>query len=67
MYGLSKSHGMNADCAYREKARQKLHKNAANYMEQILEAISHKTAAEGPPTSHLQNHPNKTCKTLLEK
>ena len=44
---------MDADLAYREKARQELHKNAMSYTEQILEATSHKTAAVQPPTSHL--------------
>ena len=46
-------HLMFADFAYRGKARQDLHKNAASYMEQILEATFHKTAAVWPPTSHL--------------
>ena len=41
-------HHMDADEAYREKARRELHKNATSYIEQNLEAISHKTAAVRP-------------------
>ena len=51
-------HHMDADEAHREKALWQLHKNAASYIEQILEATSHKTAAVQPPTSHLENHPD---------
>ena len=36
---------MDADLAYREKARRELHKNDMNRFELILEATSHKTAA----------------------
>ena len=46
-------HHMDADKAYREKARRELYKNATNYIEQILEATSHKTAAVWLPTSYL--------------
>ena len=55
---------------YREKDRWELHKNATSHIEQIFEATSHKAVAVRPPTSHLENHPNKTDKTcgiLLEK
>ena len=55
---------------FREKAQWELHKNAACYLEQILEATSHKTAAVWPPTSHLTNDlskMNKICWALLEK
>ena len=45
-------HHMDAGLAHREKARWELHKNAMCYIEQILEATSHKTAAVRPPTSH---------------
>ena len=34
-------HYMDADKAYREKARLELHKNATSYIEQILEAARH--------------------------
>ena len=44
---------MDADKAYRESARREFHKNATSYIEQILEATSHKKAAVRPPTSHL--------------
>ena len=44
---------MDTDNAQREKAWWQLHKNAKSYIEQILEAKSHKTAAVRPPTSHL--------------
>ena len=36
---------MAADKTYREKARCLLHKNATNYIEQILEATSYETTA----------------------
>ena len=43
-------HHMGADEAYRKKkAWRELHKNVTSFIEQILEATSHKTAA----TSHL--------------
>ena len=41
-----------------------------SYTKQIQETTSQKIAAVRPPTSHLENHPNKmdkTCRTLLEK
>ena len=44
---------MDADLAYKEKVRRELHKNATSYIEQILEATSHKIAAVRPPASHL--------------
>ena len=43
-------HHIDADQTYREKAKQKLLKNATSHIEQILEAASHKTAAVQPPT-----------------
>ena len=33
-------------------------KNVTSYIEQILEAISNKTAAARPPTTHFKDHPN---------
>ena len=36
-----------------KKAWGQLHKNATSYIEQILEAMSHKPAAVRPPTSQL--------------
>ena len=60
---------MDADKAYGEKARRQLLKNVTSYIEQILEATSHKTAAVRPPTTHYKIHPNKmnkTCGTLPE-
>ena len=44
---------MEVNKAYREKAWQKFHQNATSYIEQILEATFHKTAAVRPPTFHL--------------
>ena len=44
---------MDTELVYREKARWELHKNATKYIEQVLEAISHKIGAVQPPTSHL--------------
>ena len=41
-----------------KKARQQLHKNSSNYIEQILLATSHKTATVRPRTTHHENHPN---------
>ena len=44
--------------------------NATNYIEQILEATSHKVAAVRPLSTYLRNYPNKmnkTCRALLEK
>ena len=46
-------HRIDANKAYREKARRELHKNATSKMEQILEATSHKRVAIRPLTSHL--------------
>ena len=60
-------HHMDANEAYREKARRELHKNAASHIEQILEATSHNIAATRLPPSLLKSYPNKTWKTLLEK
>ena len=61
---------MDADITNREKAWRQLNKNTTSHIKQILEAASHKAAAVQPPTSNLENHPNKvdkTCGTLLEK
>ena len=44
---------MDADKAYREKAKWELRKNATSYIEQILEVTSHETADLWPPTSYL--------------
>ena len=44
---------MDADKTHIEKARWELHKNAMSYIEQILEATLHETAAVRPLTSHL--------------
>ena len=38
-------HHMDADKTFREKAWWELHKNTTTYIEQSLEATSHKTAA----------------------
>ena len=46
---------MDFDEAYREKVKRQLHKNATSYIEQILEAASHKTVAVQTPSSHLKN------------
>ena len=39
--------------AYEEKARRELHKNLTSYIEQFVEATSHKTVTVRPPTSYL--------------
>ena len=46
-------HHMDPDETYWEKAWREVHKKGTSYIEQILEAISHETAAEQPPTSYL--------------
>ena len=42
---------------YGEKAWQQLHKNTVSYIEQVLEATPHKTAAVLPPTTHHEKYP----------
>ena len=49
---------MDANKKYREKAWRQLHKNAANNIEQFLEAAPHKAAAVRPPTTHHENCPS---------
>ena len=49
-------HYMDANKTYGEKAWQQLHKIAASYIEQVLEATPHKTAAVWPPTFHHENY-----------
>ena len=54
----------------KKTARWELHKNAAWYFEQILEAALYKAATLWSLTSHLTNYPNKISKrfcVLLEK
>ena len=54
---------------FKKKARWELHKDAACYFKQILEAASNEVAAVQSLASHLKNHPskmNKTCRTLFE-
>ena len=46
-------HHMDTDKAFREKAWRQLHKNTTRYIEQIVEAPTHKTVAVRPPSSHL--------------
>ena len=41
---------------YGEKAWQQLHKNAANNIEQVMEAVPHKAAAVGPLITHHENY-----------
>ena len=43
---------------YGEKAWQQLHKNAASYIEYVLEAMPHKTEAIRPPTTYHKNYPS---------
>ena len=49
---------MDANKTYGEKARRQLLKNAANCIEQILEATPQKTAAVRPPTAHHEKYPS---------
>ena len=46
-----------------EKPRWELYKDATCCFKQILEASPSKTAAVGPFTAYLTNHPSKTSKT----
>ena len=41
-----------------EKAWRQLYKNAANNIEQVLEATPYKAAAVRPPTIHYENYPS---------
>ena len=41
---------------YGEKTWWQLHKNAANNIEQVLEAAPHKAVALWPPTNHHENY-----------
>ena len=49
---------MDANQTYGEKARRQLHKNAASYTDQIIEATPYKTAAVRIPTVHHENYAN---------
>ena len=63
-------HHLDFNKVFKEKAKWKLHNDAASCSEQILEVAPHKTATILPFLSHLTNHPSKTNKTfwaLLEK
>ena len=44
---------MDADKAYREKARREMLKNATTFVEQIQEATPHETTAVWPLTFYL--------------
>ena len=55
-------HHIDPNQTHGEKARWKLHKNAACCFEQILEAMPRKTATVRPLTSHHTNHPSKMNK-----
>ena len=46
-------HHINADKKHNDKVRQELHKNATNYIKEILEETPHETATVRPLTSHL--------------
>ena len=53
VYATVWMHHMDAELAYREKAKPELYRNVTSNIEQILEAIFLKTAAVWPPTFHL--------------
>ena len=44
---------MDVDRTYREKVKRELHKNVTSYIEQILEATLHETAAVRPFIANL--------------
>ena len=46
------------DALHGGKAWRQLHKNAASNIEQVMEAVPHKEAAVGLPTTHHENYPN---------
>ena len=43
---------------YGQKAWGKLHKNAASFIEQILEETPYKASAVGSPTTRHENYPS---------
>ena len=51
-------HYMDANKKYWKKAWRQLHKNIANNIEQVLEAIPHKVAAVRPLPTHHENYPD---------
>ena len=51
-------HHMDTNKTSGEKAWRKLPKNAASYIEEVLEATLHKTAAVRHPTTHHENFPS---------
>ena len=51
-------HHLDANKTAGEEARQQLHKNAANNIEQVLAATPHKTPTIRPPASHHENYPS---------
>ena len=63
-------HHIDTNKTHWEKVKWELHKNTTSYLEQILGATYHETAAVRPLASHLKNHPSKTnkiCGTQLEE
>ena len=49
---------MDANWMYGEKAWRQLRKNAASYIEQVMEIAPHKAAAVRPPTTPRENYQN---------
>ena len=49
-------HYMDANKTYGEKSWRKLHKNATNNIEQVLEAAPHNVASVRPLTTHHENY-----------
>ena len=49
---------MDANKTDGEKAWRLLHKNVASYIEQIVEAVTHKAATVLPLTTHHENYPS---------
>ena len=49
---------MDANKTYGEKAWRELHKNAANNIEQVLEATPYKAGVVRLPTTHHENYPS---------
>ena len=51
-------HHMDGNKTYGEKAWRQLHKDAASYIEKVLEATAYKTADVLPPATHHKNYQN---------
>ena len=58
-------HHVDADKAYKEKARRDLHIYVMSYIEQILEAIFYEKPVVRPPTSYLWRSKNENISDVF--